>query len=58
VFHLHREAGTDITAIEDLLTRHSGLVGLVGLAGVGDLREIRRRAAAGSRDAAEALDLY
>lgn len=55
VFHLHREAGMDVPAIEDLLTRHSGLVGLAGSA---DLREVHRRAAAGDRDAAEALDLY
>ena len=55
VFHLHRAAGMDLTAIEDLLTRHSGLL---GLAGAGDLREIHRRVAAGDRDAAEALELY
>jgi acetate kinase len=55
VFHLHREAGMDVAAIEDLLTRHSGLV---GLAGASDLREVHRRVAHGDRDAAEALELY
>ncbi len=59
VFHLHRVAGMDLDAVEDLLTRHSGLV---GLAGAGDLREVHRRAAEGlgrvAGDAAEALELY
>lgn len=55
VFHLHREAGMTVADIEDLLTRHSGLV---GLAGAGDLREVHRRAADGDADAAEAVDTY
>jgi acetate kinase len=55
VFHLHREAGMDLDEIETLLTRRSGLT---GLAGAGDMREITRRAAAGDRDAAEALDVF
>jgi acetate kinase len=55
VFHLHREAGMPVAEIEDLLTRHSGLI---GLAGTGDLREVHRRAADGDDAAAEAIDLY
>jgi len=55
VFHLHREAAMTVADIEDLLTRHSGMV---GLAGAGDLREVHRRAAGGDDAAAEAIDLY
>jgi len=55
VFHLHREAGMSVAEIEDLLTRHSGLI---GLAGTGDLREVHRRAADGDDAATEAIDLY
>ena len=55
VFHLHREAGMTVAEIEDLLTRHSGLV---GLAGASDLRAVHRRAADGDDAAAEAIDLY
>jgi acetate kinase len=55
VFHLHREAGMPVAEIEDLLTRHSGLV---GLAGASDLRAVHRRAADGDDAAAEAIDLY
>lgn len=55
VFHLHREAGLDVEAIEELLTRRSGLV---GLAGAGDLREVHARVARGDGDAAEALEIY
>ncbi|SHK74618.1 acetate kinase [Pseudonocardia thermophila] len=55
VFHLHREAGLPAEQIEDLLTRRSGLL---GLAGASDLREVHRRADAGDRAAAEALELY
>jgi acetate kinase len=55
VFHLHREAGMDLAAIEDLLTRRSGLLGLAGTA---DLRDVQARAEAGDGDAAEALDVF
>ena len=44
-----------VAEIEDLLTRHSGLV---GLAGASDLRAVHRRAADGDDAAAEAIDLY
>lgn len=55
VFHLHREAAMPVAEIEDLLTRHSGLV---ALAGASDMREVHRRAADGDAAAAEALDTY
>ncbi len=55
VFHLHREAGMDLAAIEELLTRRSGLL---GLAGTSDLRDVQARAEAGDADAAEALDVF
>ena len=44
VFHLAREAGFDIAALDDLLNRRSGLL---GLAGSSDMREVRERATAG-----------
>jgi acetate kinase len=55
VFHLHRQAGLDLDAIEDLLTRRAGLL---GLAGASDMRELRRRAATGDGDAIEAIDIF
>jgi acetate kinase len=55
VFHLHRAAGLDLDQVEDVLTRQSGLVGLAGAA---DMREVRRRAAAGDTAAAEAIDVF
>jgi acetate kinase len=55
VFYLHRQAGLSIDDIDDLLNKHSGML---GLAGANDMREVERRAAAGDRAAAEALEVY
>jgi acetate kinase len=55
VFYLHREAGLPVDDIDDLLNKRSGML---GLAGANDMREVERRAAAGDRAAAEALDVY
>jgi acetate kinase len=55
VFYLHREAGLSVDDIDDLLNKRSGML---GLAGANDMREVERRAAAGDRAAAEALDVY
>ncbi|WP_103504423.1 MULTISPECIES: acetate kinase [unclassified Streptomyces] len=44
ILHLHRVAGMDIDAIDELLNKRSGLVGLCG---DNDMREIRRRIDAG-----------
>ena len=55
VFYLHREAGLEVDEIDRLLNTQSGLKGLTG---VNDLREVQRRAAAGDRPAAAALELY
>lgn len=58
VLHLARSAGMSADAIDTLLNRRSGLVGLCG---VNDMREIRRRMAAGGPDAEAAqlaFDVY
>jgi acetate kinase len=55
VFYLHREAGLSVDDIDDLLNKRSGML---GLAGANDMREVERRAGAGDRAAAEALDVY
>ena len=55
VFHLHREGGLDLDAIDALLNTRSGMR---GLAGANDLREVHRRADAGDADAAEALEVF
>jgi acetate kinase len=55
VFYLHRQAGLSVDDIDDLLNKRSGML---GLAGANDMREVERRAAAGDRAAAEALDVY
>ncbi|MFX4291701.1 acetate kinase [Streptomyces bohaiensis] len=47
VLHLHRVAGMDMDAVDDLLNKRSGLVGLCG---DNDMREIRRRIDAGEDD--------
>lgn len=44
VFYLSRELGLDVSSLDDLLNRQSGLLGLCG---VNDMREIQDRAAAG-----------
>ncbi|EXG80293.1 acetate/propionate family kinase [Cryptosporangium arvum] len=53
-FHLIR-AGLDPAAIEDILTKKSGLR---GLAGASDMRAVREKAANGDEDAERALDVY
>lgn len=53
--HLRRTAGLDADAVQDALQTSSGMR---ALAGESDLREVHRRVAAGSRDAALALDVY
>ncbi|MET0863925.1 MAG: acetate kinase [Nakamurella sp.] len=55
VFHLARNAGLDIDAIDTLLNRKSGMV---GLSGVSDFRDLHKLIAAGDHDAALALDVY
>ena len=55
LFHLAREAGYDIAALDELLNRRSGLFGLTGSS---DMREVRERATAGDPAARLALDVY
>ena len=55
VFHLAREAGFDLDALDDLLNRRSGLLGLTGSS---DMREVRQRATAGDEVARRALAIY
>jgi acetate kinase len=55
VFHLARNAGLGIDAIDTLLNRKSGMI---GLSGVGDFRDLHTLIAAGDADAAIALDVY
>ncbi|NJQ07991.1 acetate kinase [Streptomyces lonarensis] len=47
ILHLHRVAGMDVDAVDELLNKRSGLVGLCG---DNDMREIRRRIDAGEDD--------
>ncbi|NYI06501.1 acetate kinase [Allostreptomyces psammosilenae] len=55
IFHLHRVGGLAVDEIDDLLNRHSGLLGLCG---DNDMREIGRRMAEGDAHAREAFDIY
>jgi acetate kinase len=55
VFYLHREAGLSVDDIDDLLNKHSGML---GLAGANDMREVARLVGEGDQAAAEALDVY
>jgi acetate kinase len=54
-FHLARDAGLSLDAIEDLYLHHSGLLGLCG---DNDLRTVQQRAADGDPAAVLALDVY
>ena len=54
-FHLARQAGLTLDAIEELY-EHRG--GLRGLCGDNDLRAVQRRAAGGDPDAVLAIDVY
>ncbi|MEU8245518.1 acetate kinase [Nonomuraea sp. NPDC048916] len=53
--YLQRVTGMDAEAAEEALSRRGGLL---ALAGSGDMREVRRRAAAGDERARLALDVY
>jgi acetate kinase len=53
--HLHRQAGLDFEAVDELLNRKSGLL---GLAGSGDMRDIQKSAVAGDERAKLALAVY
>lgn len=55
VFHLHRNAGMSIDAIDDLLNRRSGIKGICG---ENDFRTLHDLVAAGDEKAALALDVY
>lgn len=55
VFHLRRAAGLTVDELDDLLNRHSGML---GMAGVRDMREIHRLAGNGDDDARLARDVY
>ncbi|WP_025133163.1 acetate/propionate family kinase [Leucobacter sp. PH1c] len=54
LFHLHREAGLDVDALDRLLNSESGLR---GLAGTGDFRDVRAAADAGDAQAQLAIDV-
>ncbi|HEX6873333.1 MAG TPA: acetate kinase [Micromonosporaceae bacterium] len=54
-FHLHRVAGMDMDAIDDLLNKHGGLLGLCG---DNDMRTVLARRAAGDAAASLAFDVY
>ena len=54
-FFLGAATGKDPGQIQDLLNEESGLK---GISGANDMREMRRRAAAGDPDAALAMDIY
>ena len=55
IAYLQRVADLSAQDVDDQLNRDSGLL---GLAGANDIREVNRRAVAGSRDARLALDVY
>jgi acetate kinase len=55
LFHLNRTAGYDIQQLDDLLNRHSGLL---GLGGHGDMRDIQSAAASGDEAASRAFEVY
>jgi acetate kinase len=56
LLHLQRRCGVDLDALEDGLQQRSGLAGVSGAGG--DLRQVLAAAAAGSRRAALAYDLF
>jgi acetate kinase len=55
VFYLLRQPGATVDSVEDMLNRHSGIK---VLGGVNDMRELRKRAAAGDRDARLAITIF
>ncbi|MCC7263339.1 MAG: acetate kinase [Candidatus Latescibacteria bacterium] len=56
VFHLAAHEGQSLAQIDQLLNRHSGLLGVSGVSN--DLRQVQQAAAAGERRAELALELY
>lgn len=55
VFHLSRVGGLDISEIDAVLNRHSGLL---GMAGQGDMRQVRDMVERGDAAARLAVDVY
>jgi acetate kinase len=55
LIHLHRVAGLDFDQLDDLLNRHSGLLGMTG---TGDMRDVHDAAVAGDAAAELALAVY
>jgi acetate kinase len=55
LIHLHRVAGFDFDQLDDLLNRHSGLLGMTG---TGDMRDVHDAAVAGDAAAELALAVY
>ncbi len=55
LFHLHRKTGMGFGELDELLNRHSGLL---GLSGRGDMRDVQKAAAGGDPAAVLALDVY
>ncbi len=57
MMYLARDLGLGWEAVEKTLASESGLKGMSGLA-TGDMRDLREAAAAGNRDAQDALDVF
>ncbi len=55
LIHLHRVAGLDFDELDDLLNRHSGLLGMTGS---GDMRDVQAAAGQGDEAAELALAVY
>lgn len=57
VFHLMRKEGMDVTRLETLMNRESGLLGLGGI-GSNDMRDLESAVAAGNRQAEIAIRVF
>lgn len=55
LFHLHRQAGLSVDALDELLNKKSGLAGLTGS---NDMRDVEERARKGDALALTALEIY
>lgn len=55
LIHLHRVAGLDFDQLDELLNRHSGLLGMTG---TGDMRDVQAAAGRGEEAAELALAVY
>ena len=55
LFHLHRKAGYDVPALDELLNRRSGLLGLTG---TNDVRDVVRRLEEGDEFAETGMAVY